>query len=54
LSTFAGFGLGGLLGFGIREVVGWLGNVTTTMFPTKNKAGESESEKEKKEQKGKE
>ena len=41
LSNFTGFGLGGLLGFGIREVVGWLGNVIGTMFPTKNKGSKT-------------
>jgi hypothetical protein len=29
---FAAFGLGALIGFGIREVVGWVGNLTRTMF----------------------
>jgi hypothetical protein len=29
---FAAFGLGALIGFGIREVVGWVGNLTKTMF----------------------
>jgi hypothetical protein len=31
---FAAFGIGALIGFGIREVVGWLGNVARTVFPT--------------------
>ena len=31
---FASFGFGALVGFGIREVVGWLGAVTKTVFPT--------------------
>lgn len=35
---FAMFGIGGLVGFGIREVVGWLGNLSRTMFPTESKA----------------
>jgi hypothetical protein len=38
---FAVFGIGALVGFGIREVVGWLGNVTKTMFPTDQKNGET-------------
>lgn len=33
-NAFAMFGIGGLIGFGIREVVGWLGNLSKTMFPT--------------------
>jgi hypothetical protein len=35
--TFTFFGLGALIGFGIREVVGWLGNLAKTTFPTDNK-----------------
>jgi hypothetical protein len=31
---FAAFGIGALIGFGIREVVGWLGTVSRTVFPT--------------------
>jgi hypothetical protein len=31
---FASFGIGALVGFGIREVVGWLGTVSKTIFPT--------------------
>ena len=31
---FAAFGVGALIGFGIREVVGWLGTVARTVFPT--------------------
>ena len=31
---FAAFGFGALVGFGIREVVGWLGNLAKTTFPT--------------------
>jgi putative flippase GtrA len=38
---FAVFGIGALVGFGIREVVGWLGNVAKTMFPTDQKNGET-------------
>ena len=30
------FGLGALIGFGIREVVGWLGNLAKSTFPTDN------------------
>lgn len=30
---FAAFGLGSLVGFGMRDVVGWLGNLVKTMFP---------------------
>jgi len=33
-NSFAAFGIGALVGFGIREVVGWLGNLAKTMFPT--------------------
>lgn len=36
-NSFAAFGLGALIGFGIREVVGWLGNLAKTMFPTEPK-----------------
>jgi hypothetical protein len=32
--TFSTFGIGALVGFGIREVVGWLGNLARTTFPT--------------------
>jgi hypothetical protein len=32
--TFGAFGIGALVGFGIREVVGWLGNLARTTFPT--------------------
>jgi hypothetical protein len=31
--TFTVFGLGALIGFGIREVVGWLGNLAKATFP---------------------
>jgi hypothetical protein len=33
-SGFATFGIGALVGFGIRDVVGWLGNLAKTMFHT--------------------
>lgn len=33
-NNYAAFGLGALIGFGIREVVGWLGKLAKTMFPT--------------------
>lgn len=36
-NAFAMFGIGALFGFGIREVVGWLGNLSKTMFPTEGK-----------------
>jgi hypothetical protein len=32
--SFTIFGLGALIGFGIREVVGWLGNLAKSTFPT--------------------
>jgi hypothetical protein len=38
---FAAFGIGALIGFGIREVVGWLGNVSRTVFPTETPALQS-------------
>lgn len=53
LSSFSAFGLGGLIGFGIREVVGWLGDLTTTIFPTKNKTEVHPVEKDEKLYKGK-
>jgi hypothetical protein len=31
--SFTVFGLGALIGFGIREVVGWLGNLAKATFP---------------------
>jgi hypothetical protein len=31
---FPSFGIGALIGFGIREVVGWLGTVIRVVFPT--------------------
>ena len=34
---FAAFGFGALVGFGIREVVGWVGSLTKAMFPTEEK-----------------
>ena len=34
--AFTFFGLGALIGFGIREVVGWLGNLAKTTFPTEH------------------
>jgi hypothetical protein len=37
-NSFAAFGLGALIGFGIREVVGWIGNLARTMFPTEPKS----------------
>jgi hypothetical protein len=37
---FAAFGVGALVGFGIREVIGWLGTVTKTVFPTDPKSDE--------------
>lgn len=36
-NPFAAFGVGALVGFGIREVVGWLGSLARTMFPTEPK-----------------
>lgn len=36
---FAAFGFGALVGFGIREVVGWLANLAKTTFPTDYKPG---------------
>jgi len=39
---FAAFGVGALVGFGIREVIGWLGTVTKTVFPTDLKTDEME------------
>ncbi len=33
-TSFAAFGIGALVGFGIREVLGWLGNLAETMFST--------------------
>ncbi len=38
---FATFGIGALVGFGIREVIGWLGTVAKTMFPTDSRGGET-------------
>jgi hypothetical protein len=38
--AFAAFGFGALVGFGIREVIGWLGTVTKTVFPTDYKSSE--------------
>ena len=38
---FAAFGLGALVGFGIREVIGWLGAVTKTVFPTDYQSAEA-------------
>jgi hypothetical protein len=38
---FAAFGLGALVGFGIREVIGWIGTVTKTLFPTDYKSGDT-------------
>jgi hypothetical protein len=38
---FAAFGFGALVGFGIREVIGWIGTVTKTVFPTDYKSGET-------------
>jgi hypothetical protein len=38
---FASFGIGALVGFGIREVVGWLGAVTRTVFPTEDHKAQS-------------
>ncbi|HLG85125.1 MAG TPA: hypothetical protein VKY22_29355 [Bradyrhizobium sp.] len=38
---FSAFGLGALVGFGIREVIGWLGTVTKTVFPTDYRTGET-------------
>lgn len=35
-SRFAGFGLGSLVGFGMRDVVGWMGNLVSTMFVAKD------------------
>jgi len=40
-NTFVAFGIGALVGFGIREVVGWLGNLVKTMFPSDSHAGPS-------------
>ena len=34
-SNFAAFGTGALVGFGMREVVGWLEGLVKTMFTTK-------------------
>jgi len=33
---FAAFGFGALVGFGIREVVGWVGSLTKTMFTSEH------------------
>ena len=30
---FTVFGFGAVVGFGVREVVGWIGGVTKSMFP---------------------
>lgn len=38
---FAAYGLGALIGFGIREVVGWLGNLAKATFPTEPKKSKS-------------
>ena len=38
---FAAFGIGALVGLGIREVIGWLGAVTKTVFPTDDKSDET-------------
>jgi len=34
VNDYGAFGVGGLIGFGVREVIGWPGNLVTTMFPT--------------------
>lgn len=33
-NNFAALAVGGLVGFGIREVIGWLGNLAQSTFPT--------------------
>lgn len=33
VNNFAAFSLGGIVGFGIREVIGWLGNLVQSTFP---------------------
>ena len=46
IDDFGLFGLGGLIGFGMRDAVGWLASVATHVFPTKS----SESDEHSKEQ----
>jgi hypothetical protein len=46
-NSFAAFGIGALVGFGIREVVGWLGNLAKTMFPTDHLKESKEKPQEK-------
>jgi len=33
-NNFAAFGVGALVGFGMRDVVGWIGGLVRTMFKT--------------------
>jgi hypothetical protein len=35
VNNFAAFGTGALVGFGMRDVVGWLGNLVQTMFSSR-------------------
>jgi hypothetical protein len=56
VNNFAAFGTGALVGFGMRDVVGWLGMLISTMF-TINKSAErspfSEKSLEEREDEGK-
>lgn len=45
-AAFAAFGLGALVGHGVRNVIGWLGTVTETMFPSQRvESGKGENTK---------
>jgi len=37
VNNFAAIGTGALVGFGMRDVVGWLGNLVQTMFTISNR-----------------
>jgi hypothetical protein len=43
-SRFASFGLGAMVGFGMRDVVGWMGNLARTMFRDADEKAQPETD----------
>ena len=45
-NNFAAFGIGALVGFGMRDVVGWMGNIVRTVFVTDSSAIPDENDED--------